>query len=209
MVLRSLLVLGSSPYIDAMSTDQSAELLYLGLLGTAILGSYLLASRTSIGKTLQQAGIWALIFIGVIAVVGMWSDIERIVTPQQTVMSDQSIVLPRQSDGHYYLTLEINGVPVDFVVDTGASQVVLTQQDARRVGFDLAELTYLGRANTANGEVRTAPVRLKSVRLGDISDSRVRAVVNGGEMDGSLLGMSYLNRFDSITISNGELILRR
>lgn len=192
-----------------MNSDETANLIYLSVLGGALMLSYLVASRTNIGKTLQQAGIWALIFIGVIAVVGMWSDIERIITPRQTVMSDQSIVLPRQADGHYYMTLDINGVPVDFVVDTGASQMVLTKQDAKRVGINPDELRYLGRANTANGEVQTASIRLDTVSLGDMTDTRVRAVVNDGEMDGSLLGMTYLNRFNSITISNGELILRR
>lgn len=192
-----------------MNSDDTASLIYLSLLGAALLLSYLVSSRTNIGKTLQQAGIWALIFIGVIAVVGMWSDIKRIVTPRQTVTSDQSIVLPRQADGHYYMTLDINDVPVEFVIDTGASQIVLTREDAQNIGLNPDELRYLGRAFTANGEVRTASVRLDTVRLGAITDTRVRAVVNEGEMEGSLLGMTYLNRFDSITIRDGELILRR
>lgn len=209
MALHSLLELQASPYMSQMTPDDTANLIYLSLLGGVIMLSYLVASRTNIGQSLQQAGIWALIFIGVIAVVGMWSDIEQIIKPRQTVMTDQSIVLPRQADGHYYLTLNINDVPVDFVVDTGASQVVLTQQDAGRIGLDPTALTYLGRANTANGEVRTAAVRLDRVTLGEVTDANVRAVVNGGMMEGSLLGMTYLSRFDSITISNGELILRR
>ena len=192
-----------------METDQTADLIYLSLLGGALLLSYVVASRTNLGKTIQQAGIWVLIFMGTIAIIGLWGEIEQTITPRQAVINDTTIVLPRARDGHYYLTLEINDVPVDFIVDTGASQVVLTKSDAARIGLAPEGLAYLGTANTANGTVRTAPVRLKNVKLGAIVDTRVRAVVNDGAMEGSLLGMTYLSRFDSITIKNNELILKR
>ena len=67
----------------------------------------------------------------------------------------------------------------------------------------------MGRAMTANGPVETATVRLDEISLGPITDSNVAAVVNGGEMGTSLLGMGYLQRFASIEISNGTLTLRR
>ena len=192
-----------------MNTDQTANLIYLSILGGALLLSYLMASRMNLGKTLQQAGIWVLIFMGAIAVIGMWSYIQNTLMPKQAMIGENTIVLPRERDGHYYLTLDVNGVPVNFVVDTGATQVVLTQQDAARIGIDVGALAYLGIANTANGTVRTAAVRLDTVTLGTMRDTRVRAVVNDGQMDGSLLGMTYLSRFDSITIKDNQLILTR
>ena len=192
-----------------MSSDQTADAIYLSLLGGALLLSYLLASRINIGKMLQQMGIWVLIFMGAIAVIGMWPEIQRTITPRQSVVDGTTIVLARARDGHYYLTLDINNVPVEFVVDTGASQVVLTQDDAKRIGLNPSSLSYLGTASTANGTVRTAAVRLDSVSLGAITDTSVRAVVNDGQMFGSLLGMTYLSNFDSITIKDGQLILSR
>ena len=192
-----------------MSSDQTADAIYLSLLGGALLLSYLLASRINIGKMLQQMGIWVLIFMGAIAVIGMWPEIQRTITPRQSVVDGTTIVLPRARDGHYYLTLDINNVPVEFVVDTGASQVVLTQDDAKRIGLNPSSLSYLGTASTANGTVRTAAVRLDSVSLGAITDTSVRAVVNDGQMFGSLLGMTYLSNFESITIKDGQLILSR
>ncbi len=192
-----------------MSSDQTADAIYLSLLGGALLLSYLLASRINIGKMLQQMGIWVLIFMGAIAVIGMWPEIQRTITPRQSVVDGTTIVLPRARDGHYYLTLDINNVPVEFVVDTGASQVVLTQDDAKRIGLNPSSLSYLGTASTANGTVRTAAVRLNTVSLGAITDTSVRAVVNDGQMFGSLLGMTYLSNFDSITIKDGQLILSR
>ena len=192
-----------------MSSDQTADAIYLSLLGGALLLSYLLASRINIGKMLQQMGIWVLIFMGAIAVIGMWPEIQRTITPRQSVVDGTTIVLPRARDGHYYLTLDINNMPVEFVVDTGASQVVLTQDDAKRIGLNPSSLSYLGTASTANGTVRTAAVRLDTVSLGAITDTSMRAVVNDGQMFGSLLGMTYLSNFDSIIIKDGQLILSR
>lgn len=196
-------------YIVVMTGDQIANLAYLGLLGAAIAGSYLISQRGNMGKVAEQAAIWGLIFVGMIAAVGMWSDVRGTVTPRQSMISDYAVVVPISNDGHYNLTLNINDVPVDFVVDTGASQVVLSQEDARRVGLDVGALNYTSQAFTANGVVQTAPVWLETVELEGIMDENLRAVVNGGAMDGSLLGMTYLNGFDTIEIRDGELILTR
>ncbi len=185
------------------------QLVYLVVLLGAIGGSAIMAGRSNMGKMAQQAAIWALIFIGVIGAIGLWEDISNDVTARQTVTDVGQVVVPRSGDGHYYLTLEINNVPVEFVIDTGASQVVLTQSDARQIGIDLATLRYTGSAATANGVVNTAPVDLDTVTIADMLDYNVPAVVNGGEMQDSLLGMSYLGLYDRIEIFNGELVLTR
>jgi aspartyl protease family protein len=98
---------------------------------------------------------------------------------------------------------------VEFLVDTGASEVVLSTQDARRAGFDPEKLAYLGRASTANGIVQTASVRVDELALGEIRDRNLRVSVTRGEMDKSLLGMTYLQRWSSIEIRNGALVLTR
>jgi aspartyl protease family protein len=193
-----------------MSDFDYARLLYLVLLGGAIVLIYFAHQRQSWGRITQQAMVWALIFVGVIAAVGLWGDIRTTVTPGQTVLSRAGEVeLPRAPDGHYYLTAEVNGAPVRFVVDTGATQIVLSKRDAEAAGIDTGELIYMGRAYTANGMVRTAPVRLDSIALGPIRDHDVRAVINEGDLDQSLLGMDYLQRFSSVEISGGRLILTR
>ena len=185
------------------------SLVYLVILGSVIGLWFFAQNRASPGKLAQHAAIWGLIFLGAIAVVGLWGDIRQTVQPRQTVMTGGRMELPRAPDGHYYLTAEVNGVPLRFVVDTGASRIVLSQQDARRAGIDTGELVYTGRAFTANGEVRTAPVRLDRIEVGPIRDTNLRAVVNGGEMEGSLLGMDYLHRFSRVEIAEGRLVLER
>jgi aspartyl protease family protein len=112
-------------------------------------------------------------------------------------------------DGHFYVTMEVNGAPIRFVIDTGASELVLSRADAARAGIDPDGLIFSGRAFTANGMVETAPVTLASVVLGGVADTGVPAVVNAGEMPESLLGMSYLERFSRMEIANGRMVLER
>ncbi|NIZ60749.1 TIGR02281 family clan AA aspartic protease [Sedimentitalea sp. CY04] len=193
-----------------MADVDYGRVIYLVLL-LAVVGSWVFVqNRQGLGKTVQQLAIWAFIFLGVIAGYGLWDDIRSTVQPRQSVVSGTGqIEVPRSSDGHYYLTLDVNTVPITFLVDTGATAVVLNAKDARRAGIDPDDLAYLGRANTANGEVRTAQVWLDSVSLGSATDTNFRAWVNQGELDQSLLGMSYLQRWSSIEIRRGSLVLTR
>ena len=186
------------------------RVIYLVLLLTAVCSWVFVQNRQTLGKTVQQLAIWAFIFLGVIAGYGLWEDIRHTVQPRQTVVGNSGqIEVPRSSDGHYYLTLDINTVPITFLVDTGATDVVLNASDARRAGIDPDKLAYLGRASTANGVVRTASVRLDSITLGGITDENIRVQVNQAELDQSLLGMAYLQRWSSIEIRNGSLLLTR
>lgn len=193
-----------------MAEIETGQLIYLIVLLVMVAGWFFMQTRQGLNRTLQHAAVWAMIFVGGAAAVGLWQDISRQAgRPQFTQSGTGQIVVPRGRDGHYYLTIGINDAPVRFVVDTGASEMVLTQADAARAGLDPDALTYLGRANTANGEVRTAFVRLDTVTLGNTTDHNVGAVVNQGEMRQSLLGMGYLERWGRIEIADGELILTR
>ena len=193
-----------------MNTDQLGNAVYLVILGSVIAVWYFLNNRKSLNKTLQYGALWGLIFLGAIAAAGLWEDIRRTTTQQQSVNAETgTITVPRARDGHYYLTLRINDEPVRFVVDTGATDMVLTRTDAQAVGLNLAETDFLGKARTANGTVRVAYVTLDNVTLGPVTDRNVPASINDGEMDTSLLGMSYLQRFSKFEISLGELVLTR
>jgi aspartyl protease family protein len=96
---------------------------------------------------------------------------------------------------------------VDFLVDTGATEVVLTLEDARRVGLNPDNLAFIGRARTANGTVSTASARVDSLTLGRISFDNARVSVNGGDMDQSLLGMTFLSQIGRLEMRDNMLIL--
>lgn len=190
-----------------MPGGTSAQLVYLILLLLAVSGWILVEYRGRLGLALRTAAAWGLIFVGVMAGYGLWSDIRRDL-PMQAVVQDGAVEIARAADGHYHLTLTINGTPVNFMVDTGASNVVLSRADAERLGIDPDSLAFVGAAQTANGTVRTALVRLPEVTLGPWQDRNVAAFVNDGDMDLSLLGMDYLGRF-RIEIAGDRMVLRR
>ncbi len=193
-----------------MSADDTGQLIYLVLLG-AVIGSYFFVSgRKQLGETARAASLWVFIFIGVIVAYGLWNDVKDTVMPQQTVSIEQgTIEVPRRPDGHFYMTLDVGGTPVEFVVDTGATDVVLSLADAGRLGFERDALFFDGQASTANGIVRTATVRLNGVSVSGIDEGTVRASVNEGDLETSLLGMSYLQRFGRIEIRGDRLLLER
>ncbi len=195
--------------MERMENIDSAQLVYLLVLAVAIIGYMVAENRASLGRMARQAITWGLLFVGMIAGYGLWQDISANVVPRQLQVETGAITVPRARDGHFYLTLQLDGVPVRFVVDTGATDVVLSQDDARRVGIDPGALVYAGRAGTANGEVATALATIGTVQLEDITDRNMAVRVNGGEMDGSLLGMSYLRRFSRLEIAGDRLILQR
>ena len=190
-----------------MDGDGFARLIYLGLMLAAVLGWGMAEYRGRMGQGLRSFLAWGMIFVGLMAGYGLWQDIRHDVTPEQRAMMDR-VEIPRAPDGHYYLTLTIQGRQMEFMADTGATGVVLSQDDARALGIDIEALVYAGESSTANGVVQTARVRLQQVELGPFRDETLGAWVNGGEMDGSLLGMDYLGRFD-IQIMGDRMILRR
>ena len=193
-----------------MDADSLARLAYFALLGAVLLGGVLAAYRGRLARGARDALGWVLIFLGFVAVYGLKDDIRRGLFPQDAVMiSDNAVELRRGPDGHFRALARVNGVPVEFLVDTGASDVVLTREDAARVGFDPDALIYSRTARTANGVVSSAPVVLESLELGAFKDRNVPAAVNGGELFRSLLGMSYLEKFRRMTVEGDRMVLVR
>ena len=193
-----------------MEENAFSRLIYLSVLVVAILGSVLISRRGAYGKMFRQAGVWLLIFMGFVAIVASWQDIRQSGQTMSFQQSeDSAIIIPKEIDGHFHLTVTINDRPIEFLVDTGASDIVLTRKDAARVGFDPNRLDYWGMANTANGTVRLATIRLETVRLGEFIDKNIRASVNKAPMEKSLLGMRYLSKFRAIEISDDQMILKR
>ncbi len=124
-----------------------------------------------------------------------------------SVDASGEIALKRDSDGHFYADVEINGAPVHFVVDTGATGIALTQDDARKAGifFAAEEFDVIGRG--ASGDVRGINVAIDRARLGHKAVEDVGGVVlEGGRQ--SLLGQEFLSRFESVEIRGNVMTLR-
>lgn len=123
--------------------------------------------------------------------------------------SGYTVELPIGSDGHYHADAEINGRSVQVLVDTGASLVALTAEDAETAGVFVSDKDFTHRIQTANGTARVAPVTLDRVTIGDITIRDVRGVVSeAGAMTVSLLGMTFLNELERVDMRSGKLILQ-
>ena len=104
-----------------------------------------------------------------------------------------SVTLQSDSRGHFIAPGKINDLSIAMLVDTGASMITLSSQDARRLGIDYKN-GQQGFSATANGRVAVYQVRLNSVKVGDIELSQVDAVIQEQGLPFALLGMSFLNR---------------
>lgn len=122
--------------------------------------------------------------------------------------ASQGVVLPRQSDGHFYAEGVAKGTAVRFLVDTGASMVALSNADAQRLGLFWSpnELSMVGRG--VNGDVMGKAVMLDSLQIGDLTAQNVRAVIIPEGLHVSLLGQSFLSQVGHVTISGNQMTLK-
>jgi len=170
-------------------------------------------SRASLLKIVKMAGLWAVIIVGASTFYLYQSEFgDRFMTaldPAGVSSSDDGLLIHRGRDGHFWLRAHINGKPLLMMVDTGASNVVLSPADAEKVGFNNAMLSFDSRAQTANGQVAFARTTAGQLSIGDATFYDIPVTVNGTAMSGSLLGMSVLDMFSSVEFRGDNLILRR
>ena len=120
-----------------------------------------------------------------------------------------SVVIVRDGDGHFAVRAGVDGVPMTMLVDTGASLVTLTPEDAARIGVDTARLDYGMPIETANGTIKAAPITIHRISIGTIARTDIKALVAPpGTLQESLLGMSFLNSLSGYAISGDRLVLK-
>jgi aspartyl protease family protein len=119
-----------------------------------------------------------------------------------------TLAVARSDDGHYYVMAAVNGAPVRFLVDTGASDIVLSPADAARAGFDTERLDYGHLYMTANGAGRGASSTADTLNVGPIALSKVPISINRTAMPESLLGMTFLSRLEAYEFRDGRLFLK-
>lgn len=200
--------------------DDFASIIQLTAIG-ALIGTGFLASRGRMSENLRNAALWLLIALLFVAGYIYRDDLQSVagrltagLIPGRAVLTtdttgEQILVLHKMEHGHFQVQADINGSPASLLVDTGASSVVLTYQDAERLGLQPETLNFNLMVSTANGTAVAAPVRLESIAIGPIVRRDVRAVVAGqGRLEQSLLGMTFLGTLGSVEMRGDELRLR-
>lgn len=134
-------------------------------------------------------------------------DEERIAVARSDQWIDGQGVLRRQHDGHFYTEASVDGARVRLLVDTGASMVALTGDDAEAIGlsWDEADLRPIGRG--ASGPVNGVSVRLERIEVAGIEAQNVDAAIIPEGLDVSLLGQSFLSKLQNVSISGDEMRL--
>lgn len=199
------------------SQDSQIRLVYGLVLISAILSSVILGFRGNPGLAIKQALSWVAITLMLVVSYSYRYELgalmhrtQSALVPSTPVQTEPGVAyLSRSLNGHFNADALVNGTHVHFLVDTGASDVALTREDAQRAGINLNGLSYTTAYDTANGRIMAARVMLDEVSIGDISLRNVEAsVMRNDRLPGSLLGMSFLGRLRSVEVSGDRLILR-
>lgn len=122
---------------------------------------------------------------------------------------DGVAVIPKKNDGHYWTPAKVNDRSVKFMVDTGASIVALTYEDARRLGFDPKPEDFKERINTAGGLTYGAWVLLDEIKIGTVEIENVEAMILKDGLEQNLLGMTFLGELNSYEFRKQQLIIRQ
>lgn len=128
-------------------------------------------------------------------------------SPHAAKAPANTFVVAADAEGHFFVDASVNGAPVRFLVDTGASTVALTPADARAAGLAAAGSGEMLTISTAHGTATATPASLRTLRLGQLELEDVSAVVMDGSLPVSLLGMSFLSRLEGYRIRDGILTI--
>lgn len=193
--------------------DQGAVLRIAGILLILSMGVFT-ARDIRWGEKARHIGIW----VGVIAVLALGltyrdevMDIGNRVrgefSPQGVASGARQLVITAGDGGGFYVMGKVNGQLVRFLVDTGASDTVLSPDDAVRLGVNTASLRFDHMAETANGTGYGARYSADSIEVGPIRFKAMPMVINQAPMSASLLGMTFLSRLESFQVRGRQLYL--
>ena len=203
-----------------MANEDFGQMIYLlpiaGLLSVGLLSG----RRGNMSQILSYIAVWLVIILALVAAYLYRHDLQGVAARLSAGLMPGSaeevaptsgsneVIIHRGMSGHYQAPVDVNGQSTSMLVDTGASTVVLSFDDARRIGLEPQNLAYTISVQTANGRAVAAPVRIEEISIGPIVRRNVRAMVTeDGRLEQSLLGMSFLSTLSSLQIQTDQLRL--
>lgn len=206
---------GDGGTIGPLSAHDFSSLSYKLALLVFVAGTVLMLFRERFAQAVTAALLWVVVGLVLVAGYSFRFELHQIgdrilaeLIPGRVMSQGRTVAVARTSGGDFAINAQINGARIAMVLDTGASSVVLTREDARAAGLPLEVLEYKVNIDTANGRTRAAPVTLDRVAVGSLVERSIEALVaQPGTLKTSLLGMSFLNRLQSWEVRGDRLVL--
>jgi aspartyl protease family protein len=201
-----------SAIADSLNSESQIGFIYYLVILIPLLISLFAFRREGWLTNLRNLGIWLLIFLVLIIAYAYKQDLTQVkdrvasvLLPGRSYSSDNYIIVNKANDRHYYLDVELNGETIRFLVDTGASEVTLSANDAAklRINYDDNYRIF----STANGRMR-AYEAYGDFAVSGLKVNNFRFFVSESENNVSLLGMSFLKLFDEVKFDNDRLYLK-
>ncbi len=190
-----------------MHNNDYAQIAYSIAILVFLVSGYVASSRNRNAPTIQYALVWVGIFLVLTLAYSFKERISAELLPSRAVNKGGHLVIGQSDDNHFYLDVLVNGRKIKFLIDTGATGITLNKKDAQNSGIDLNALEFDRIHNTANGQVFGASVKIDSMQVDSVVFKDVWASVNGGDLDVSLLGMAFLDRFKAYRVEGDKLYL--
>jgi len=198
------------------SRDDWTSVAYAAGFILVLSAGLLRASRGGLAQHLRHAAIWVAIVAALALGLAYRDELTGVArhvrmafsTGEAIATADHELVIPQDDSGAYVVVGKVNGERVRFVIDTGATDTVLSPDDAARLGVQLEALRYEREAETANGLGYGAPYTAQRLEVGPIGLANFEMTINQAPMSTSLLGLSFLNRLDSFEFRKRKLILK-
>jgi len=198
-----------------MQNDDLQQIIYLIILISVMIIGISSRREMALKKIVKYSLIWlgvAFIFVALYAYRFEFGDFKNRISgeinPTSAQLNQQGqLVVNISDDSHFYVKLLINKVPILFMIDTGASDIMLSISDAKKIGINTNNLIFNRPYQTANGRSFGASIKLKEVEISGIKFKDIYASVNEGDMGVALLGMSFLRRFSKYEFFQDHLVL--
>ena len=207
-----LLLKAQFPYA-VTQPDQMMWLVYLLFVIVLIFSGSGMIRRMHGAQMARDAMIWLAIIVVLVLGYSFCNDLQysrlgaALIPSRIQKTADGGLSINMAQDGHFHMEAEVNGVRMNFMVDTGASDIVLSPRDAKNAGFPIETLNYSRTYHTANGTGSGAPIIIKTMRVGPFMLTDIPASVNAAAMDTSLLGMAFLKQFREYHVNGDTLTL--
>jgi aspartyl protease family protein len=199
-----------------MNVMEDGPSLIWGVVCALLLISSLAARRLPLGQVAKMALAWVAIFAALFAIfsfrfefLNIWERVKADFagTAGQSI-NGEAISLKRQDDGHYWLQVDINGKPVDFMIDSGATTTAMSAKSAAETNVDVDSEGYPVVISTANGRVTAERGNVQLLQVGPHKLTDHHVVVSDNFGDTNVLGMNFLDSMKSWKVEGNVMTLQ-